>query len=72
MTLLDAAKAHSAIKFKKNFTREQLHELAMAWVRDEVGIVAVAVALGYKPSSVHTAYIPIARVLKDYIRSKKL
>jgi hypothetical protein len=67
-TLLQRAKA-SKVKHKpQQFVSDQMITLALAWVRDEVGIVQVNEALGNKRKSVHTAYISVARALKQHLK----
>ncbi len=66
MSLLKKAKETIAIN-RTEITADHI-ELAHAFIRSEVGITAVNVALGYPKKSVH-GYISICRALRaDHIK----
>ena len=62
MSLLEKAKANTS-PARQDITDEHI-ELAKAFIRSEVGIVAVNVALGYPKTSMR-GYITIARALRQ-------
>jgi hypothetical protein len=69
-TLLKRAKASKFIHKPQQFVSKEMVSLALAWVRDEVGIVQINDALGNSKKSVHGAYINLARALKQHLKNK--
>lgn len=66
MSLLQKAKDRKPIaRFKKTFSKEEI-ELAFGYVKGEVGLMQVSVALGYKGHQHVMVYAFIARALRQH------
>jgi len=64
--LIEVAKARSTHIRRVDYTADEV-ELALAWVRDEISLVGVAEAKGYK--TVSNAYVLLAKALKQHLKT---
>lgn len=69
-TLLEKAKSSATTKTGKTYSEEEM-ELALAWMRGEIGITQVCKALGKINLQGSDTYLFLARALRQYAIGKK-
>ncbi|MDP3768202.1 MAG: hypothetical protein Q8S13_09315 [Dehalococcoidia bacterium] len=72
LTLLEKAKNERMIRGSIRKLGHEEIELALAWARDEVTLRQVNAVIGGDPSGSTSAYLFLARALREAIRRKEV